>query len=84
MMNNAFYSILKAFFVLEIFTFLSDSFGYEGKRLDKKTKVNFTKMSQTGTQTITINILPDISKNNGNEIMKLGHLKEYFIRKSFL
>ena len=41
-------------------------------------------MSQTGTQTITINILPDISKNEGNDIMKFGHLKEYFIRKSFL
>ena len=64
--------------------FCPDSFGYEGKRLDKKPKVNFTKMSQTGTQTITINILPDISKNEGNDIMKFGHLKEYFIRKSFL
>ena len=33
-------------------------------------------MSQTGTQKITINILPDISKSKGNQTMKFGQLIE--------
>ena len=36
MMSNAFYFILKAIFVLEIFTFLSSFPDYAEKRLDKK------------------------------------------------
>ena len=36
MMKNAFYFMLKAPFLLEIFTFLSLFFGYEEKWLDKK------------------------------------------------
>ena len=40
-MENAFYFILKAFFDLEIFAFLSWLLGYAGKRLDKKDMVNF-------------------------------------------
>ena len=39
-MNNALYFILKALFVLEIFQYLFWLFGYVGKRLDKKAKVN--------------------------------------------
>ena len=39
-MKNAFYFMLKAFFILEIFTFLSGHFGYVEKRFDKKTKTN--------------------------------------------
>ena len=38
-MKNVFYFMMKAFFVLEIFTFLSWLLGHE-KRLDKKVKVN--------------------------------------------
>ena len=40
-MNNAFYFILKALFLLKIFTFFPDFFGSVGKWLDKKAKVNF-------------------------------------------
>ena len=40
-MANAFYFMLKTFFFLEIFTFLSWLFGYVEKRLYKKAKVNF-------------------------------------------
>ena len=50
-----FYFILKALSVLKIFTFLSDLFGSAGNRLDTKFLT-----SQTGTQRITINILPEI------------------------
>ena len=41
MMKNVFYFMLKALFVFEIFAFLSLLFGYLGKRLDEKAKVNF-------------------------------------------
>ena len=37
----AFYCMLKALFVSEIFTFFSWHFGYVEKRLDKKVMVNF-------------------------------------------
>ena len=39
MMKNVSYFILKTF--LEIFTFLSQLFGYVEKQLNKKVKVNF-------------------------------------------
>ena len=41
MMKNTFYFMLKALFVVEIFTFLSWLFGYLEKRLDKKAMFNF-------------------------------------------
>ena len=41
MMKNAFYFILKALLIFEIFTFLSRLFGYVGKRLHNKANVNF-------------------------------------------
>ena len=41
MMNNAFYFVLKALFVLKKSTFFPDFFGYVGKRLDKKADVQF-------------------------------------------
>ena len=40
--------------------------------------------SQTGTQTITMNILPDISKRKGNQTMKFGQSIEYNVRNIFL
>ena len=40
-MKNAFHFTLKAFFVLQIFAFLSWLFGYVEKRLDKKAMFNF-------------------------------------------
>ena len=47
MMNNIFYLILKALFLLEIFTFLS----YVGKRLDKKAQVIFKIYNVTNWNT---------------------------------
>ena len=41
-------------------------------------------MSQTGTQTITMNILPDISESKGNQTMKFDQLREYHMKNSFL
>ena len=40
-MKNTFYFMLKALFVLEIFTFLFCFFYYAERRLDKKAKINF-------------------------------------------
>ena len=39
-MDNAFYFILKALFVLKILKFCSDFFDHVGKWLDNKAKVN--------------------------------------------
>ena len=41
MMENAFYFMLKALFVLKIFTFLSCLFRYVEEQPDKKAKVSF-------------------------------------------
>ena len=41
-------------------------------------------MSQTGKQTIVIQILPNTARIKGNHTMKLGHLIEYSMRKFFL
>ena len=40
--------------------------------------------SQTGIQTTTINILPDISKIKGNRTMKFSQWIEYIVRNNFL
>ena len=40
-MKNAFYFMTKALSILEILIFLSWLFGYEEKRFDEETKVNF-------------------------------------------
>ena len=47
-------------------------------------KISFFMASQTGTQTITMNILPDISKRKGNQTMKFGQSIEYNVRNIFL
>ena len=58
MMKNAFYFMLKALFVLELFTFVSLLFGYAEKQLDKNSLISKFIMSQTGQQIIRIHILP--------------------------
>ena len=40
-------------------------------------------MSQPGQQTITIHILPNISRSKGNQTMKFGQSTEYNKRKFF-
>ena len=39
--------------------------------------------SQPGRQTITIQILPNISKNKDNQTMKFGQFIEYNVRNIF-
>ena len=40
--------------------------------------------SQFGKQTITINILPNISRSKDNHVMKFGQLIEYNMRNIFM
>ena len=63
-MKNAFYFILKALFVLKIFTLLSLLFDHVRKWRDKKAKFNFKNMtSLAGKQIITMHILSIISRS---------------------
>ena len=52
--------------------------------ISKLKKISKFVTSQTGTQTIMINILPDLSKTMGNQTMKFGELIEYKVRNIFL
>ena len=54
-MKNAFYFMLKALFVLEIFAFLSWLFSYVEKRLDKKAMDNFKIYAATDWTTNNYN-----------------------------
>ena len=58
-MKNALYFMLKALFILKIFTIFSWLFDHVGKRFDKKANVDFKIMtSQIAWQIVTIHILP--------------------------
>ena len=63
--KNAFYSILKALFILKIFKFLSRLFGHVGMT------------SQPGLEIIAIHILPNISQSKGKKTMKFGQFIKY-------
>ena len=66
MIKNTFYFMLKAIFVLEIFTFLSLLIGYVEKWLDRKAwLISKVMTSQTEQHEITIHILSNISRSNG-------------------
>ena len=67
MIKNAFNFILKALFVLKIFKILSCILDHVKKRLDKKARVNFEIYDiTTWKQTITIHILPNVSRSKEN------------------
>ena len=83
-MENAFYFMLKALFILNIITFLSLLFGHIRKRLDKKARLILKFITlQTGQQIISIHILPKVSINKENETMKFGQLPKYYLRNIF-
>ena len=74
-MENAFYLMLKALFILEIFAFLPRLFGYV-KKLDQKAKVNF--------KIYAIHILSNMSRSKVNQTIKFGQLIKYKIIYIFL
>ena len=53
-----------------------DFFGHAGKLFDKKAKNNFKIHESTRKQVIALHILPNISRNKGNQTMTLGQLIE--------
>ena len=69
-MKNAFYLMLKALFVLEIFTL----FGYVEKRLDNKADVNYKIYDVTDWATNNYNIFLNIWRSKGNQKWKFGGL----------
>ena len=87
LMKNACYVILKALCILKIFKFLSWLFGLVEKNCligDIRLIVKLMT-SQNGQQTIAIHILfPNISRIQGNQTLKLGHLLNYNKRNIFL
>ena len=85
-MENVFNFMLIAFFVLEIFTFLSWLFGYVERQLGKSNLLWTSKFmtSKTGQQIITIQILPNFWRSKGNQAMKFGQLIKYKKRNIFL
>ena len=73
--------MLNALFILEILTFFPDFLVMKKKGLIRKLKVLKFMTSQRRQQIIAINILPTISRSNGNQaIIKRGP-KEYFSLK---
>ena len=88
MIKNAFYFILKAPFVLKTFKlFVLTSWSCRKSGLIRDFGLISKFMtSQTGWQTITIRILPNISRSKGNQTLKFGQLIEYnrniFLQKS--
>ena len=55
MMKNTFYFMLKSLFVLEIFAFLPNLFGYVEKRLDIKAMINLKMHDVTDWTTSSYN-----------------------------
>ena len=78
MMNNTFYFILKALFILGIFKFLSWLLGHVGKiYFNVYLQIRLTSKfmtSQPGFQTMAIYLLSTILQSKGNQTMKFGQL----------
>ena len=86
MIKNAFHFILKALFILKIFKFFVLTFWScrENGLLRKVRLISKFMMSQPGQQTITIHILPNISRSKGKQAMKFGQVIEDNKRNIFL
>ena len=80
MMKNAFYLMLKAIFVLDIFKFLFWYFGYVEEWLDKKVKVNLKNYDVIDW---IINNYK-ISRSTANQTIKFGQLIEFNLKYIFL
>ena len=83
-MENACHFILKALFVLKTIKLLSLIFGHIKNDLTRKIKlISEFMMSQPGKQTITIHILPNISRSKRKKTMEFGQVIEYNKRNIF-
>ena len=83
-MKNSFYFILKALFVLKIIKFLSLPFSHAVNDLIRNFRlISKFITSHLGKHTMTIHILPNISRSKGNQTKKFGYLIEYNMGKMF-
>ena len=85
MIKNAFYFILKSLFVHNIQIFFLTFWSCSKNSFIKKISL-FSKFmtSQPGNQTISILILPNISRSKSNHTIKIGQVIEHNDRKIFL
>ena len=72
-MKDAFYFILDALFVLKIFKMFLVM--WEFGLIKKLRLISKFMTSQPGKQTITIHILPNISRSTDNQTMKFGQFE---------
>ena len=56
---------------------------YRNGLIRKARLISKFMMSQPGSQTIAIHILPNISRSKGNQTMRFGQLIEYNMRNIF-
>ena len=86
LMGNAFYFILTALSILEIFQFFVRTFwSCRENGLIRKVRLTSKFMaSQPGLQTIAIHIWLHISQSKGNQTMKFGPLIDYDKRNILL
>ena len=63
--------------------FCLDILVIQNKRRDQKDEVNFKFFDLTTWLTITIHILPNISRSKGNQTLKFGQVIEYITREIF-
>ena len=86
MMINAFYFVLKAFFILKIFKFSSWLFEHVEKKslIRKITLISKFMTSPPCQQRIRLHILLNISRIKGKQTMKFSQLIEYNKRRFFL
>ena len=81
-MKNAFYFTLKAIFV---FNFCLDFLViYKNGLIKKISFILKVMMSQLGKKTISIHILPNISRTKGNQTIKFGQLRKCNTRNIFV
>ena len=75
MIENAFYFILKALFILQIFKFLSSIFWSCRKRFDEKAKVNF-RIYEWETNSYNTHIAQYLKKErqSDNEIWSVNRI----------
>ena len=84
MIKSDFHFTLKSLFVLKIFNIFEFLVTYRDGLIRKISLISNFMTSQAEKQTITIHILPNISRSKGNQTMKFGQLIEYNMRKIFL
>ena len=71
--------------LLRYLIFFPEFFGHVGKRIDKKAEVNFKIYDIPDWETkITIHVLPNISRSEDNQIIKIVQLIQYNVRNTFL